>query len=69
MQTLQVEGRATISTDGKELCEAGGIIAAQFPITADIHTNQDTVMVKIEPEVLYYLDCSVEFGHREKVDI
>ena len=52
MQTLQVEGRATISTDEKELCEAGGIIAAQFPITADIHPNQDTVMIKIEPEVL-----------------
>jgi hypothetical protein len=52
MQTLQVEGRATISTDEKELCEAGGIIAAQFSITADIHPNQDTVMIKIEPEVL-----------------
>lgn len=52
MQTLQLGGRATISTDEKELCDAGGIIAAKFPITVDIHPNHDTVIIKIEHEVL-----------------
>ena len=69
MQALQVEGRASISTDEKKLREVGELMAAKFPITADMPPDQDTVMIKIEPEVIYYLDYSVEFGHREKVDI
>jgi len=33
MQALQMEGRAAISADEKELCEVGEIMAAKFPIT------------------------------------
>ena len=69
MQVLQVEGRASISTDEKELREVGELMAAKFPITADMPPDQDTVMIKIDPEVIYHLDYSVKFGHREKVDI
>ena len=68
MKALQVEGRASISTDEKELREMGEIMAAKFPITADMPPDPDTVMIKIEPEVIYYLDYSLAFGHREKVD-
>jgi general stress protein 26 len=68
MQALQVEGRASIITDEKELREVGEIMAAKFPIAADMPPNPDIVMIKIEPEVVYYLDYSIEFGHRESVN-
>lgn len=69
MQALQVEGRASIITDERELREIGEIMAAKFPIAADMPPDPDTIMVKIEPEVIYYLDYSVEFGHRDKLDL
>jgi general stress protein 26 len=69
MQALQVEGKASIITDEKELREFGEIMVAKFPIAADMPPDPDTVMIKIEPEVIYYLDYSIEFGHREKLDI
>lgn len=69
MQALQVEGRASIITDEKELREIGEIMAAKFPIAADMPPDPDTIMIKIEPEVIYYLDYSVEFGHRDKLDL
>ncbi|MGV8078134.1 MAG: pyridoxamine 5'-phosphate oxidase family protein [Methanosarcina sp.] len=68
MQALQVEGRASIINDEEELREIGEIMAAKFPIAADMPPDPEIVMIKIEPEVVYYLDYSVEFGHREKVD-
>ncbi|MCC4772092.1 pyridoxamine 5'-phosphate oxidase family protein [Methanosarcina sp. DH2] len=68
MQALQVEGRASIVADEKELREVGEIMAAKFPITADMPPDPDTIMIKIEPEIVYYLDYSVEFGHRVSVD-
>jgi general stress protein 26 len=68
MQALQVEGRASIVADEKELREVGEIMTAKFPITADMPPDPDTVMIKIEPEVVYYLDYSIEFGHRVSVN-
>lgn len=69
MQALQVEGKASIISDEKELREFGEIMVAKFPIAADMPPDPDTVMIKIEPEVIYYLDYSIEFGHREKLDL
>jgi hypothetical protein len=40
MQALQVEGRAAISTDEKELWDVGVIMAAKFPITEDMPQDQ-----------------------------
>lgn len=68
MQALQVEGRASIVSDEKELREVGEIMAAKFPVIADLPPDPDTVMIKIEPEVVYYLDYSIEFGHRVSVN-
>ena len=64
MQALQVEGRASIVTDENELREVGEIMAAKFPVTADMPPDPDTIMIKIAPEVVYYLDYSIEFGYR-----
>lgn len=68
MQALQVEGRASIVADEKELREVGEIMTAKFPITADMPPDPDTVMIKIEPEVVYYLDYSIEFGYRVSIN-
>jgi len=69
MQALQVEGKASIITDEEELREFGEIMVAKFPVAADMPPDPDTLMIKIEPEVIYYLDYSIEFGHREKLDL
>jgi len=69
MQALQVEGKASIIIDEKELREFGEIMMAKFPVVADMPPDPDTVMIKIEPKVIYYLDYSIEFGHREILDI
>jgi len=69
MHALQVEGKASIITDVNELREIGEILAAKFPIAAYMPADPDAILIKIEPEVIYYLDYSAEFGHREKIDL
>lgn len=68
MKALQVEGKASIIADENELREVGEIMAAKFPVTADLPPDPDTIMIKIEPEIVYYLDYSIEFGHRDSVN-
>lgn len=68
MKALQVEGKASIITDENELREVGEIMVAKFPIAADMPPDSDIIMIKIKPEIVYYLDYSIEFGYREKID-
>ena len=68
-KTLQIEGRASIITDEGELREAGEILVAKFPVAADMPPDPDSIMIKIEPEVIYYLDYSIKFGYREQVNL
>lgn len=65
---LQVEGKASIVTDEKELNEIMEIMLDKFPIIEEIPPFPDPAVIKIEPKVIYHLDYSVEFGHRDKVD-
>lgn len=67
MQGLQVEGRASIVEDEGEMREVGEIMTGKFPVLADLPPDPDTVLIKIVPEVVYYLDYSVELGYREMV--
>ncbi|WP_410509540.1 pyridoxamine 5'-phosphate oxidase family protein [Methanosarcina hadiensis] len=67
MQALQVEGKASIVADENEMREVGEIMAAKFPVIADLPPDPDTIMIKIEPETVYYLDYSIEFGHRDNI--
>lgn len=69
MQALQIEGRASIIEDEEELREVGEILAAKFPIAADMPPDPDSIMIKIEPEVVHYLDYSIKFGYREQVNL
>ena len=68
MKALQVEGKASIITDINELREIGEIMMAKFPIVADMPVDPDAIMIKVEPDIIYYSDYSVKFGHREKID-
>lgn len=65
---LQVEGKASIVTDEKELNEIMGIMFDKFPIIEEIPPFPDPVVIKIEPEEIYLIDYSVEFGYRHKMD-
>lgn len=67
MKALQVEGRASIINDEKELREIGEIMVAKFPIVADMPPDPEIIMIKIESDTIYYLDYSIEFGHREQL--
>jgi general stress protein 26 len=69
MQALQIEGKASIVTDENELREIGEILVAKFPVAADMPPDPDSIMIKIEPEVIYYLDYSIKFGYREQVNL
>ncbi len=65
MQALQVEGFASIVEYEGEMRRIGEIMAGKFPIIADMPPDPDTILIKIVPDIVYYLDYSVEFGHRE----
>lgn len=69
MQGLQIEGKASIVTDVKELREVGEIFVAKFPVAADMPPDPESIMIKIDPEVIYYLDYSVKFGYREQMNL
>ncbi|AKB50989.1 Putative heme iron utilization protein [Methanosarcina barkeri str. Wiesmoor] len=69
IQALQIEGKASIVTDESELREVGEIMVAKFPVAADMPPDPESIMIKIEPEVIYYLDYSVNFGYRERVNL
>lgn len=64
---LQVEGKASIITEEKELHEVEEMMLDKFPFITEFPQFEDPVMIKIEPEIVYYLDYSVEFMHRDKV--
>lgn len=67
MQALQVEGWASIVEDEGELRKIGEIMMGKFPVIADMPADPDTILIKIVPDIVYYLDYNVEFGHREMV--
>lgn len=67
MQALQVEGKASIVEDEGKIREIGEIMTAKFPILADMPPDPDYILIEVVPEVVYYLDYSIEFGNREKV--
>ena len=69
MKALQIEGKASIVTNENELREVGEIMAAKFPVAADMPPDPESIMIKIEPEVIYYLDYSIKFGYREQVNL
>jgi len=66
MQALQVEGFASVVEDEDEMRRIGEIMVGKFPVIADMPPDPDTILIKIVPDIAYYLDYSVEFGYRDK---
>ncbi|MDD4498417.1 MAG: pyridoxamine 5'-phosphate oxidase family protein, partial [Methanosarcinaceae archaeon] len=67
MQALQVEGKASMVEDEGKIREIGEVMIAKFPILAEMPPDPDYILIKVVPEVVHYLDYSIEFGYREKV--
>lgn len=66
MQALQVEGWASIVEEEEEMRRIGEIMVGKFPVIADMPPDPDTILIKIVPDIAYYLDYSVEFGYRDR---
>ena len=66
MQARQVAGWASVVEDEEEMRRIGEIMVGKFPVIADMPPDPDTVLIKIVPDIVYYLDYSVEFGYRDR---
>jgi len=66
IQGVQMEGRATLLTDPDQLTLAMKMMIEKFPVMKDLPQNPALVFFKIEPTIGYFIDCTVEFGHRDR---
>jgi uncharacterized protein YhbP (UPF0306 family) len=64
---VQIEGRASILTEPKDIKHAMDLLIGKFPALADFPRNPDTIFVKIEPTADFFLDYRKEFAHRDEV--
>ena len=65
---VQMEGRASLVTLKTETMRLRDLIARKFAGMEKIPANPDLVIFKIEPTIGYFLDNTVAFGHRDKVE-
>ena len=67
IQGVQVEGRATILSDEKDIKYATDLFLKKFPFVAEFAPDPDMVFVKIEPVAGFFLDNTKGFAHRDEV--
>jgi len=70
IKQVQMEGKAIILTDEKEIEEADQKLMKKFHELAKhkkVTRNPDNIFIKIEPIKCYYSDYSKGFGHRDIV--
>jgi nitroimidazol reductase NimA-like FMN-containing flavoprotein (pyridoxamine 5'-phosphate oxidase superfamily) len=67
IQGVQMEGRATVLSDQKEINHAMEIYLKKFPQVALFPPNPDMILVKVEPAAGFFLDYSKGFTHRDEV--
>lgn len=67
IQGVQMEGIASLVTDPDETVRIGRLMVEKFPAMQDLPQNPALVFFKVEPKLGYFIDCTVEFGHRDKV--
>lgn len=68
IQGVQMEGNASLITMETEAIRLLGLMAQKFPAMEDMPPNPDLVWFKIEPGRGFFLDNTVEFGHRDMVE-
>lgn len=64
---VQMEGVATILSDGAEIDKAVKLYIRKFPFVANFPPNPNMIFVKIEPVAGFYLDYAKGFTHKDKV--
>lgn len=67
IQGVQVEGRATILSDEKDIKYALDLFLKKFPFVAEFTPDPDMVFVKVEPVAGFFLDNTKGFAHRDEV--
>lgn len=67
IQGVQVEGRATILSEEKDIQYAANLFLKKFPFVAEFTPDPDMVFVKIEPVAGFFLDNTKGFAHRDEV--
>jgi general stress protein 26 len=67
IQGVQIEGRATILAEQKDIKQASDMIAAKFPAVGDLPKDPDMIFVRIEPIAGFFLDYRKGFAHRDEV--
>jgi uncharacterized protein YhbP (UPF0306 family) len=68
IQGVQMEARAAILTDKKEIDKASKLYVKKFPIVAGFPQNPDWVYVRIEPTTGFFLDYAKGFAHKDHLD-
>lgn len=68
IQGIQMEGSASLVTIETEAVRLFGRMAQKFPGMENIPPNPDLAWFKIEPDRGFFLDNTINFGHRDMVD-
>jgi uncharacterized protein YhbP (UPF0306 family) len=68
IQGVQMEGNGSLITMETEAIRILNLMAQKFPGMENIPTNPDLVCFKIEPTRGFFLDNTVDFGHRDMVE-
>jgi len=67
IQGVQIEGKAEVLADPKDIKYAMDLFTRKFPFVADFPPNPDMVLVRIEPLAGFFLDYTKGFAHRDEV--
>ena len=68
IQGVQMEGNASLIAMETEAIRLMGLMSAKFPGIESMPPNPDLVFFKIEPVRGFFLDNTIEFGHRDMVE-
>jgi len=67
IQGVQVEGRAEVLTEQKDIKQASDLIIKKFPAVADLPPNPEMIFIRIKPIAGFFLDYNKGFAHRDEV--
>lgn len=67
IQGVQLEGRATILSEEKDIKYAMDLFLKKFPFVSEFEPDPDMVFVKIEPVAGFFLDNTKGFAHRDEI--
>ncbi len=68
IQGVQMEGKASLITMETEAIRLLDLMGQKFPGLENMPPNPDLVFFKIEPSRGFFLDNTVDFGHRDMVE-